>query len=970
MTKQTFSQLALVTAILATFPLLSQAAYYDDDITISQNETVFIKGNTGGILAYQKDTSLTILDGYQLTVSGSVSEADKYAYGVEVFPTFSLGITGNLKVDITSTGNAKNALAFYLLDDASFSGSITAKAATNAVGKSAFGLYTDDEAGSDTESINFGGTLTKLEAEAAAGSTGAYAVGSRSQTTINFNADQTTLSASGAAAEVYGIDAYYAGRDSRTSSTINFAEGQTQIYATGLEGNSDVFGVRSYLSTINFKGNTNIEVTSASTSDMTRGVHLEATQWSDPYKTAVNFDANAKIEVNSKGSDAVAVFTSGAKGVTFNGASINIVTSTTKAEAVGVLSQYGSAVKMTNENSVVTVDVDSVSSNAFGLFNNVYGGGSTQGQENQFGSISIAGQLDLDVTGAGKTVAGIYNGTNDSEVYKNNEIDGVTISGGATIDVTATGADSTAYGIYAENGENGKSKTSVNNLVATIIGSDGAASYGINGTSASLTTVTGTSTITAKGENAYGVNLTQNSVFNVAGSLGIVGDTEGVVIDTTSTMNVQENAAIKTSSMQSNGNTTMANGSQLTVDGTEGTSSALGNIDGNNATINFVAGDYTLETMTGENSTYYVETEKVQTTVTDNQSTGLLVTTNSDVTDALKGESLDKLVTFEKGGEGVKYFMPEGMYEGEQSGTYGEDGKIASRTVKVNSLMQSTLELASAAPLAMNRIMMSDLRKRMGDIRTDTNTNGAWARYEGGRLSGSNGLENDFNTIQVGGDTKLGDWRVGGAFNYTKGDVDYARGDADMDAYGLSAYGLWLGSQGQFVDIVARVSKADTDMKVDGYKTGSMDSMAYSLSGEFGWRFALSDMVYIEPQVEAAYTYVDADDADIGTASYKFDSVNSFIGRAGFATGIKCPSNFGDVYFHASALHEFSGDSEITGGNGSKYSVDGKDTWFEYGLGANFNINKATYVWADVQRTSGADLDEDWRANIGVRYSF
>ena len=284
--------------------------------------------------------------------------------------------------------------------------------------------------------------------------------------------------------------------------------------------------------------------------------------------------------------------------------------------------------------------------------------------------------------------------------------------------------------------------------------------------------------------------------------------------------------------------------------------------------------------------------------------------------------------------------------------------------------MQSTLELASSAPLAMNRIMMSDLRKRMGDIRTDTNTNGAWARYEGGRLSGSNGLENDFNTIQVGGDTKFGDWRVGGAFNYTTGDVDYARGDADMDSYGLSAYGLWLGEQGQFVDIVARVSKADTDMKVDGFKTGSMDSMAYSLSGEFGWRFALNDMVYVEPQVEAAYTYVDADDLDVDTASYKFDSVNSFIGRAGFAAGLKCPDNFGDVYFHASALHEFSGDSEITGGNGSKYKMDGKDTWVEYGIGANFNINKATYVWADVQRTSGADLDEDWRANVGVRYSF
>lgn len=379
-----------------------------------------------------------------------------------------------------------------------------------------------------------------------------------------------------------------------------------------------------------------------------------------------------------------------------------------------------------------------------------------------------------------------------------------------------------------------------------------------------------------------------------------------------------------------------------------------------------------LEKLTGENVRYTLGDTESSINIGNSEVTNLTLVGSGTINDSVSGdaEKAKQYFGIREGNQGNQLLMLEGMYEGETLAVFDENNKLVSQTIKTNTLMESTLELASAAPLAMNRIMMSNLRKRMGDIRTDTNTNGAWARYEGGRLSGSNGLENDFNTIQVGGDMKLGDWRVGGAFNYTKGDVDYARGDADMDAYGLSAYGLWLGSQGQFVDIVARVSKADTDMTVDGYKTGSMDSMAYSLSGEFGWRFALSDMVYIEPQVEAAYTYVDADDADIGTASYKFDSVNSFIGRAGFATGIKCPSNFGDVYFHASALHEFSGDSEITGGNGSKYSVDGKDTWFEYGIGANFNINKATYVWADVQRTSGADLDEDWRANIGVRYSF
>ena len=51
-------------------------------------------------------------------------------------------------------------------------------------------------------------------------------------------------------------------------------------------------------------------------------------------------------------------------------------------------------------------------------------------------------------------------------------------------------------------------------------------------------------------------------------------------------------------------------------------------------------------------------------------------------------------------------------------------------------------------------------------------------------------------------------------------------------------------------------------------------------------------------------------------------------------------------------------------------AVDGTDTWFEFGLGANFNVNKNAYVYADVERSAGAELDTDWRATVGVRYSF
>ena len=78
----------------------------------------------------------------------------------------------------------------------------------------------------------------------------------------------------------------------------------------------------------------------------------------------------------------------------------------------------------------------------------------------------------------------------------------------------------------------------------------------------------------------------------------------------------------------------------------------------------------------------------------------------------------------------------------------------------------------------------------------------------------------------------------------------------------------------------------------------------------------------------------------------------------------------GDVYLRASVVHEFSGDAAIHGANGAVYEIDGDDTWFEYGIGANFNLTPASHFWVDVERTGGATLDEDWRATVGFRYNF
>lgn len=416
---------------------------------------------------------------------------------------------------------------------------------------------------------------------------------------------------------------------------------------------------------------------------------------------------------------------------------------------------------------------------------------------------------------------------------------------------------------------------------------------------------------------------------------------------------------------------------------------ALNLLENNDGVINITnsAIDVTVEKMTGTGGTVNLAADL---TAEEGSQTGTITIAeadeNSKIDVKLKDAKMERNLTSDDlTAEEAKSLMAAGVEAAEnvgvtstvEEGMYNDGFRIdeegATTSTGPNTVMQSTLELAAAAPLAINRILMNDVRKRLGDIRTSKGTSGVWARYDGGRLSGSAGLENDFHTIQAGVDTVPGDSsiRFGAALSYTGSEADYRRGNADMDLYGLSAYGLWMGEAGQFVDVVGRLASARTDMTVDGGKKGSMDNVALSLSGEFGWRFDVSSLFYVEPQIEATYTFVDAERLELSDgSSYEFDDAHSLLGRAGMAFGMKCPNNMGSVHARVSAVHEFLGDLKVTGGNGAILETDGKDTWVEYGLGVNFNLTPATYFWADVERTSGGVLDEDWRATVGVRHAF
>lgn len=389
-----------------------------------------------------------------------------------------------------------------------------------------------------------------------------------------------------------------------------------------------------------------------------------------------------------------------------------------------------------------------------------------------------------------------------------------------------------------------------------------------------------------------------------------------------------------------------------------------------NGELVFNGNEANVANLTGEAATFTLTKADQEVSIT-NHNEALTVAATGDLNDEV-GMDAFKNLTVGGDAEGVELVAREGMYTGETTGVLDKDGNIAQTVTAGNSIMSNVLDLTSASTLAINRILMNDVRKRMGDLRSSDGTHGVWARYDGGEFSGSKSFENKFSTVQIGVDTApaADAPRFGVAFSYTTSDSDMQRGDADMDAYSLAFYGTKFFENGMFVDVIGRLATIDTDVTIDGNKKGNLDNMAVSLSGEFGWRFDMTPSFYVEPQAEVTYTYLDADKLKLSSGhEYDIDSVDSLIGRLGFATGFKCPNNFGDVYLRASAVHEFLGDSAIHGGSYT-LETDGDDTWVEFGVGANFNLNKNLYGYVDLERTEGADLDEDWRANVGVRYSF
>ncbi|WP_455266863.1 autotransporter outer membrane beta-barrel domain-containing protein [Phascolarctobacterium sp.] len=298
---------------------------------------------------------------------------------------------------------------------------------------------------------------------------------------------------------------------------------------------------------------------------------------------------------------------------------------------------------------------------------------------------------------------------------------------------------------------------------------------------------------------------------------------------------------------------------------------------------------------------------------------------------------------------------------------------------------------AMASSAMMWRAESNDLMKRMGDLRMSEGEKGLWAKYYGGKYEMDSQKTNfnlKYNAYQLGYDVEAGNgWTVGAAVSYNDGSATYGSGRGDLSTYSAGIYGTWKSEDGQYVDIIAKYSKLDNEFKVfndSGHKlNGDYKTWGTSISAEYGKRFEKENGFYFDPSVELTLGHINGKDynahSDFMTSvgvmkdlQVEQDSFNTLVGRVGFRLGQKLDN--ASYFVKLAAAHEFSGDFDTTyravGEPEGRTSIDFGDTWYEAQIGGTVKLSDNSVIYADFERSFGGDVEEKWRVDAGLRWSF
>ncbi|EOC4539656.1 autotransporter adhesin EhaB [Escherichia coli] len=260
---------------------------------------------------------------------------------------------------------------------------------------------------------------------------------------------------------------------------------------------------------------------------------------------------------------------------------------------------------------------------------------------------------------------------------------------------------------------------------------------------------------------------------------------------------------------------------------------------------------------------------------------------------------------------------------------------------------------------------------------------GAWVSYFGGNFNGDNGTINydqDVNGIMVGVDTKIdgnnAKWIVGAAAGFAKGDMNDRSGQVDQDSQTAYIYSSAHFANNVFVDGSLSYSHFNNDLSATmsngTYIDGSTNSDAWGFGLKAGYDFKLGDAGYVTPYGSISGLFQSGDDYqlsnDMKVDGQSYDSMRYELGVDAGYTFTYSEDQALTPYFKLAYVYDDSNNDNDVNGDSIDNGTEGSAV--RVGLGTQFSFTKNFSAYTDANYLGGGDVDQDWSANVGVKYTW
>lgn len=371
------------------------------------------------------------------------------------------------------------------------------------------------------------------------------------------------------------------------------------------------------------------------------------------------------------------------------------------------------------------------------------------------------------------------------------------------------------------------------------------------------------------------------------------------------------------------------------------------------------------DTLVGDNSTFYINTDLAQ----DKQghlATDQLTVTNGSATDATHHLAVNLLSDGKKGqkrsanplviqtkdsGSNLTFALKDGYVSangsvkrwgmafepttgagaGETQTSQGQAGgwylvldpKSDPDNYETNGAKNTGTSYASYLSW---RSELSDLRHRLGEVHNGV-SDGLWVKsiYDKERASGleGKGFRQETTGFHFGGDKHVGtnsygDWLIGGALRFAYSEQRHMasakNGDGELEQYSAKVYATAIAENGFYTDMVLSLGYYEQEMsglsnQQDCISKASYDTFGFGFSTEIGRQFVHRDrdnplvQWFAEPQLQLSYYRIKGRDWITTTAMrVSQESVDFLTGRMGVVLGRKVTYGADDTHWYQLAL--------------------------------------------------------------------